>query len=173
MAMEPLILNSPIDWILFLLEGLGAVSFAVSGTIIAIKKRNDAVGAVIFALITAFGGGLIRDIVIGRTPPALFSTLESAILAACCFLVAFVLFHVAFIGKLATVLTERMHNVLLEGSDMIGLALFCVLGVDSAVGFLGAGATPALLCVCGCTTGVGGGILRDVFSAQIPMGFGT
>ncbi|MBE6530349.1 MAG: trimeric intracellular cation channel family protein [Ruminococcaceae bacterium] len=169
--MEPLVLNSPVSWILFLLEGLGAISFAVSGTIIAIKKRNDAVGAVIFALVTAFGGGVIRDLVIGRTPPALFSTVESAVLAGCCFLVSFTMFCVSFIGKTATILTERMHNVLLEGSDMIGLALFCVLGVDSAVNFLGANVNPALLIFCGCITGIGGGILRDIFSAQIPLVF--
>lgn len=169
--MEPLVLNTPVDWILFLLEALGAVSFAVSGTIIAIKKRNDVVGAVIFALVTAFGGGLIRDLVIGRNPPALFTSMEYAILAAICFLVSFTLFCVAFIGKTAIVLTERMHNVLLEGSDMIGLALFCVLGVDSAVDFLGSPSNPALLIFCGCITGIGGGILRDIFSAQIPLVF--
>lgn len=169
--MEPLVLNSLIDWIFFLLEGLGAVSFAVSGTIIAIKKRTDAVGAVIFALITAFGGGLIRDLVIGRTPPALFSTVECAILAGVCFGVSFILFLVSFIGKTAIVLTDRMHNVLLEGSDMLGLALFCVLGVDAAIGFLPSPANPALLIFCGCITGIGGGILRDIFSAQIPMVF--
>lgn len=169
--MEPLVLNSAVDWVLFLLEGLGAVSFAVSGTIIAIKKRTDAVGAVIFALVTAFGGGLIRDLVIGRNPPVLFSTVESAILAGVCFFVSFTLFCVAFIGKVAIVLTERMHNALLEGSDMIGLALFCILGVESAVGFLPSPANPALLVFCGCATGIGGGILRDVFSAQIPLVF--
>ena len=54
---------------------------------------------------------------------------------------------------------------------MIGLALFCILGVDSAIHFLGSPSNPALLIFCGCITGIGGGILRDIFSAQIPLVF--
>ena len=172
--MEPLVLNSVVDWVMFFLVCVGIVSFAVSGTIIAIQKKTDLIGAIIFAFTTAFGGGLIRDIIIGRNPPALFSTVEYAIYAIICLAVSLSLFLVSFIGKAATVLTGQIHNRLLEGSDSLGLALFCVLGVDSAATFCaanGISANPGLLIFCGCITGIGGGILRDIFSAQIPLIF--
>ena len=58
-----------IDRIMFILACVGVVSYAVSGTIVAIKRRLDVFGALILATVTTFGGGLIRDITIGRTPP--------------------------------------------------------------------------------------------------------
>ncbi len=161
-----------VNSIIFALECIAVISFSVSGTVVAIGKRADVFGAVIFSFITTFGGGLIRDLIIGNHPPLLFVSREYAILAAICFAVSLTVFLISFAGNIADRLSQNLHNLLLEGTDMLGLALFCILGVDSAMA-----SAPeiqnnvALLVFCGCITGVGGGILRDVFSAQIPLLF--
>ena len=169
--MSQLVLNTPVDVVIFVLECIAAASFSVSGTICAIAKRTDFVGALIFAFVTVFGGGFIRDLVIGRNPPLLLSSMEYAILAAICLVVSISVFLIAFIPNVAGKLTAGLHNAILEASDMVGLALFCILGVDSALAAPVSAGNTALLIFCGCMTGVGGGILRDVLSAQIPLLF--
>ena len=61
-----------IDSILLFIEILGVVSFAVAGALVAIDKETDVFGVVFLSLMTCFGGGIIRDITIGRNPPAFF-----------------------------------------------------------------------------------------------------
>ena len=63
-----------VDIILSIVEYIGVVSFTVSATVIAINKKTDAVGAVIFALLTCFGGGMLRDVILGTTPKILSSS---------------------------------------------------------------------------------------------------
>lgn len=161
-----------VDTVTFVLECVGIASFSASGTILAIKKRMDVFGALILAMITAFGGGLMRDLVIGVHPPKLFATQEYAVLAAIGAGVSLLLFLLSFFGNVAVLLTEHAHNVFLEATDTVGLALFCVLGVDSALASAPQCAENTMLLIfCGCITGVGGGVLRDVLSAQIPTVF--
>ena len=164
-------LTSAVDWIIFLLECFAIASFAISGTISAINKRADVFGALIFAFVTSFGGGLMRDLIIGRTPPLLFTSKEYAVLAAICFAVSLTVFLAAFIGNAAESLNAHAHSWLMEGSDMVGLAFFCILGVDSVLNFPPVSGNAMLVIFCGCITGIGGGILRDVLSAQIPLLF--
>lgn len=161
-----------VELVIFLLTCIAVASYAVSGTIVAIQKRADVFGALFFAFITAFGGGLIRDLTIGTNPPLLFISRDYAILAAVCFTVSLTVFLVSFAGNNADRLSHSLHNLLIEGTDMIGLAFFCVLGVDTALSSVpDLAGNRALLVFCGCITGIGGGILRDVLSAEIPLLF--
>ena len=155
---------------LFIIQTLGAISFALTGTIIAIQKKTDFVGAVFFALLTAFGGGIIRDLVLGHTP-RVFIEREMYVTAALCAALSLCCFHLAFIKPVAKFIGAHKHNFVLELTDALGLSTFCVLGVDLARNVAGEGATPVLLIFCGLITGVGGGMLRDICSAQIPSIF--
>ena len=159
-----------LDTVLFLLQCVGVASFAVTGTIIAIQKKLDVVGALVFALLTSFGGGMIRDIVSGSVP-RLFLQKDYYIMAAICISIALLCFHLAFFPRIGSFITKLQHNFVLELTDAIGLALFCVLGVDSTRSRVGEGGAPILLIFGGFITGVGGGMLRDICSATIPSIF--
>lgn len=157
-----------VDVILYIVEYIGVISFAVSGTVIAIKKKTDAVGALFFALLTCFGGGIIRDVVLGNVPRIFIET-KNYFLALTCIVVAVICFALAFVPKTADFITKHSHDFVIEFTDAIGLSVFCVFGVDVAIE-LGFDNT-VLLIFCGCITGVGGGMLRDICSAEIPFIF--
>lgn len=153
------------DIILKIVEYIGVISFAISGTAIAVKKKTDAVGAVFFALLTSFGGGMIRDITLGSVPRVL-TEVNNYILAAVCICVSLVFFILAFVPR-ASKLTHQSHGFAIDFTDAIGLSAFCVTGINTAIelGF----ENVVLLIFCGCVTGVGGGMLRDICSAEIPF----
>lgn len=157
-----------VDIVLNIVEYIGVISFAISGTVIAINKKADAVGAVFFALLTCFGGGLIRDIALGDVPRILTVT-SNYYLALVCIIVALICFALAFIPKTASFITKHSHDFVIEFTDAIGLSVFCVFGVDVAIEL--GHTNPILLIFCGCITGVGGGMLRDICSAEIPFIF--
>jgi uncharacterized membrane protein YeiH len=158
-----------IDIILKIVEYIGVVSFTISGTVIAINKKTDGVGAVVFALLTCFGGGLIRDIILGVTPRVLTDT-NMHYLALTCIFISLLCFVLAFIPKTATFIFKHSHDFVIEFTDAVGLSVFCIFGIDAAVETASL-SSPVLLIFCGCITGVGGGMLRDVFSAEIPFIF--
>lgn len=157
-----------VDIILNIVEYIGVISFAISGTAIAINKKTDSVGALFFALLTCFGGGMIRDIALGIVPKVLTDT-SYYFLALTCIIVSFICFTLAFIPKTADFISKHSHDFVIEFTDAIGLSVFCVFGVDAAI-TLGH-TNPILLIFCGCITGVGGGMLRDICSAEIPFIF--
>lgn len=157
-----------VDIILNIVEYIGVISFAISGAVIAINKKTDAVGALFFSLLTCFGGGMIRDVALGIVPRILTET-RNYFLALCCLIVSGVCFALAFIPKTADFITKHSHDFAIEFTDAIGLSVFCIFGVDVAIE-LGFDNT-ILLIFCGCITGVGGGMLRDICSAEIPFIF--
>jgi uncharacterized membrane protein YeiH len=139
------------------LDLIGIFAFAVSGALLAAQKRFDVVGVVMLAEITALGGGIARDLVIGAVPPAAFR--HAAYLLVPLAAAAFVFF--------AHPHAERIRTPLLV-FDAAGLALFTVAGTAKAASFgLGAVAAVAL----GVITAVGGGILRDVLAGDVPVVF--
>ena len=158
-----------VDIILSIVEYMGVISFAISGTVIAINKKTDGVGAVVFALLTCFGGGMIRDIILGVTPRVLTNT-YAHYLALTCILVSLTCFTLAFLPKTAKFIFKHSHDFIIDFTDAIGLSVFCVFGIDIALEACPS-ANPVLLIFCGCITCVGGGMLRDVFSAEIPFIF--
>ena len=159
-----------LDTIFLILQCLGVFSFSITGTIIGIRKRTDFIGALFLALLTTFGGGVIRDVVTGNLP-RLFTERDYYIMAIVCVVTSLLCFHLAFIEPIGKFIGKHSHNFFLELADAIGLSLFCVLGVDATREMLGEGTIPLILIFGGIITGVGGGILRDICSAQIPSIF--
>ena len=136
---------------------LGILTFAAMGALTAVSKRFDLVGVVVLAGVTAVGGGSIRDIVVGRLPPDAFRN-EWQLWAV--FAVALAVFAGRrWMGRL-----ERPIYYF----DTLGLALFAALGAERGVAYdLGFWGTV----VAGTVSGVGGGVLRDLLSGQVPMIF--
>ncbi len=75
--------------VMSILDILGTVAFSLSGAIEAMKKRMDMLGVLVLGLITAVGGGIIRDIIIGRFPPTVFRSPNNALIAIITALTAF------------------------------------------------------------------------------------
>jgi uncharacterized membrane protein YeiH len=141
--------------LLLALDLTGTFAFAVNGAFTALRlTRLDIVGVVTLAMITALGGGIIRDVLIDSLPPATFSDWRYLAVAAGGGLVAFV-----FGRRL-----ERL-NMPITVLDAAGLSLFAVTGASKALGF---GLGPAQAVILGAITGVGGGTLRDVLIRQVP-----
>ncbi|MFF8917108.1 trimeric intracellular cation channel family protein [Streptomyces sp. NPDC015032] len=136
------------------LDIVGIFVFAISGALLAVRKNFDVFGIAVLAEVTALGGGLFRDIVIGAVPPAAFTDLgyfTTPLLAAG--LVFFLHPQV-----------ERIQ-VGVNVFDAAGLGLFCVTGTVKAYDYgLGLTASAAL----GLATAVGGGVLRDVLANEVP-----
>jgi uncharacterized membrane protein YeiH len=136
------------------LELVGIFVFAISGGLMAIQKGFDAVGILILAEVTALGGGVVRDLIIGDIPPAAFRQVGYL-------LVPLVAATVAFF---AHPVVERLTFAVLL-FDAAGLGLFCVTGTLKALDH-GLGSVQSA--VLGVTTGVGGGLLRDIIARQTP-----
>ena len=154
---------------LIVIQCIGAVSFTVSATIYAIHKRADIIGALVFSLLTCFGGGFIRDLALGNLPPSILSSKTLIYTALLSVIVCIICYHLGFIKRVARFADRHQHSFLIEFTDSLGLASYVISGLEIAretgnEGFV-------VLVFAGCITGVGGGILRDVCSAQIPAVF--
>jgi len=148
-----------------ILELLGVASFAVSGAMVGIDKKADIFGVLFLAIITALGGGVIRDMMLGHLPPRMFTSYIYIVLAC---VSALVVFLDAYIKREK----YRSHKMKLDAIvnifDAAGLAAFTVSGMDMAIEVCGMG-SPLLVIALGMTTGVGGGMLRDVLTNSMPM----
>ena len=151
--------------VFFLMEMIGTVAFACSGAMVAIEKRLDLLGIIVLGETTAVGGGMIRDIIIGIHPPALFVDPIYVIAAFVSVVVLFV--AVKYFYQSADILESPMYEAVLNLLDAIGLGAFTVVGIDTAVG-AGFGEYKFLMIFLGVITGVGGGILRDMMAGQTP-----
>ena len=141
--------------LLLALDLTGTFAFALNGSLTALRAaRLDIVGVVALGMITALGGGIIRDVLLGSLPPATFSDWRYLAVAAGGGLITFV-----FGRRL-----ERLNTPIIF-LDAVGLSLFAVTGASKA---LGSGLGPAQAVILGTITGVGGGTLRDVLIQQIP-----
>jgi uncharacterized membrane protein YeiH len=136
------------------LELIGIFAFATSGALLAIRRDFDVVGIAILAVTTALGGGILRDLLLGDTPPLALVRWEYLVVALAAAAVALV----------AHPELERLTRTLLV-FDAAGLGLFCVTGTVKA---LEHGLAPVAAAALGATTAVGGGVLRDVIAREIP-----
>ncbi|WP_235834640.1 trimeric intracellular cation channel family protein [Actinomadura logoneensis] len=136
------------------LDLVGIFVFAVSGALAAVQKRLDVVGMVVLAEITALGGGILRDLVIGAVPPVAFTSVSYVVVPLLASALVF-FWHPHF--------TRIMPAVMLF--DAAGLGLFCVTGAIKALDYH---LSPLHAVLLGVITAVGGGILRDMMSGQIP-----
>jgi uncharacterized membrane protein YeiH len=141
--------------LLYVLDLIGVAVFAVSGALAASRKGLDVFGVLVFAAITAVGGGTLRDLLLDRHP--IFWMLDPAYLGVT---IAAALLTVAYLHR------RPAPGRALLVADALGLALFAISGARIAEAI---GHSPLIVVLLGTMTGVAGGVLRDVLSAQIPL----
>ncbi len=150
--------------ILLIFELIGTVAFALSGALIGISKKMDIFGVIILGLITAVGGGVIRDLVLGNTPPETFKNPIYGIVAIVVSIIVFIPFF-----RKALLKNQRAFDIILLVMDSLGLAVFTVVGIETAVNVTGYNIY--LLLFVGVVTGVGGGVMRDTLAGNTPYIF--
>ncbi|MES4907917.1 MULTISPECIES: trimeric intracellular cation channel family protein [unclassified Streptomyces] len=136
------------------LELAGIFVFAISGALLGVRKNFDVFGMAVLAEVTALGGGVFRDLVIGAAPPAAFTDLGY-------FLTPLIATTIVFFLHPEV---ERI-TVAVGVFDAAGLGLFCVTGTMKAYDH-GLGLT--FCAVLGMTTAIGGGVLRDLLAHEVP-----
>ena len=143
---------------IFALEIIGTIAFAISGAMVGIEKKMDIFGVLVLGMTTAVGGGIIRDLLIGVVPPMAFQEPVYALTAIAVSIIVFLPFVRNRINKISKMILLM---------DSIGLGIFTVIGIKAAASFNNAFLSIFLALV----TGVGGGVLRDVFAQDRPMIF--
>ncbi|MEU1791433.1 trimeric intracellular cation channel family protein [Streptomyces sparsogenes] len=136
------------------LDLAGIFVFAISGALLAVRKNFDIVGMALLAEVTALGGGVFRDLVIGAVPPAAFTDLGYFLTPLIATVIVFFLHPEV----------ERI-TAAVGVFDAAGLGLFCVAGTTKAYDH-GLGLT--FCAVLGMTTAIGGGVLRDLLAHEVP-----
>lgn len=154
-----------IDTVILAIELVGVLSFAASGAMTGLRKNMDLFGVCILGLTTAVGGGVLRDVILGNTPPATF---QDPIYAA----VAIVTSLVLFLPRVRRLLnrSQRLYDLGMLAMDTLGLGIFTVMGIQIAYTRV-AEPTVFLLVFVGVVTGVGGGVLRDMMAGNTPYIF--
>lgn len=147
-----------------ILDLLGTIAFAVSGAALAIQKKMDIFGVNVLAVVTAIGGGVLRDSLIGALPPASFMNPFYVTVAV---LTANTVFLVMYFQPPVPARASLIYDGTMFWFDTLGIAAFTVDGVMLGVerGFV---TQTFLLTFLGVVTGVGGGVIRDLLANQMP-----
>ena len=156
---------SVLDVVVFALEMIGTVVFSISGGLVGIERGLDYFGIPVLSMTTAVGGGMLRDLILGNTPPSMFTN-------------PVYVFVAIVTSSLMLFLLHRYGNFVENGKfvsfmglinffDALGLGIFTIIGVNSA---LDSGYHNTFLAVfVGVMTGVGGGMLRDIMVRRTPL----
>lgn len=150
--------------LLLIMEWIGTISFATSGSLVAIRHGLDLFGVLTVGTITAVGGGIMRDIMLGNVPPKIFSFPLILTVAVVTSIVVFLLAY--FFRKKFDELTQSIDTINIF-FDALGLAAFSITGVEVAC-LESLKANVLLVIIMGTITGVGGGVLRDVLVNEKP-----
>ena len=143
------------ETLLLALDLSGTFAFALNGALTAMRVADvDIIGVLTLGIITAMGGGIVRDMLIDSLPPATFSDWRYLAVAAGGSLIAF------FLGRRLSHLMGPINML-----DAVGLSFFAVTGASKALAF---GLGPAQAVILGAVTAVGGGTLRDVLTKRVP-----
>lgn len=144
-----------IPTLILFLDLCGTFAFALSGALAGIRRKLDIFGILVLSFAAACVGGITRDLLIGAVPPAALQDWRYLAVSLLAGLSAF--FWFSLIEKLR-------HPVLLM--DAVGLAFFAVSGTEKALAF---GLSPLMAALMGMLTGIGGGVVRDVLLAEVPV----
>jgi uncharacterized membrane protein YeiH len=144
-----------VEHLLLVIDLMGTALFAAEGASTAVQARLDVLGLLVLGFVTALGGGILRDLLIGDVPP---SSIRNWIYPA------------VALGAGATVFllhayTSGVNTWLVTTLDAAGLSFFAVAGATKALEF---GLHPLLATMMGGITGVGGGTIRDLLIGQVP-----
>lgn len=137
------------------LDLIGTLVFAISGAMVGTQRGADLFGVLVLAFVTAVAGGIMRDVVLGAVPPAALTSWHMLAISVAGGLLAF----------LAPRLIARLH-LSAQVFDAAGLGVFAVTGTQKALDY---GLTPLMAAVLGMVSGIGGGMVRDVLTAQVPV----
>lgn len=141
----------------YVIEILGTISFAISGSFAAMQKRLDPFGVLIIAFVTSIGGGTVRDLLLGDTPVAWMRDVNYCLLI--------------LITSLLTIFFKtqiKRFKITLFLFDSLGLGLFTLVGVQKGIVF---GLDPGMCVALGTITGCFGGVIRDTLLNTIPLIF--
>lgn len=154
--------------ITFFMEMAGTVAFAASGTMVGVERNMDIFGVSVLGVVTAVGGGMIRDIVLGIIPPNVFTNPVYALVATITSCVVFLVFY--WKRQLLEGHMRLTYDRVMLVMDSIGLGIFTVVGVNTGIrsGYMD---NVFLLVFLGTITGVGGGLMRDMMAGVPPYIF--
>ncbi|AUS04457.1 trimeric intracellular cation channel family protein [Tamlana sp. s12] len=141
----------------YIVEIFGTAAFAISGVLVALKKRMDLFGILIIAFVTSVGGGTLRDILIGVTPVSWMTNIVYSYV-----IIGASIFGIIFRSKLNYLRTSLFLF------DTIGIGLYTVVGVERGIN---AGLHPVICIAIGTITACFGGVVRDVLCNEIPVIF--
>lgn len=149
-------------WMIF--DLLGTIAFAVSGAMVGIEKKMDIFGIIVLALLTAVGGGMVRDVLAGVTPPMALRNITDftlAIVTALIVSVAYMIWPLSYRHRRGI---ELAYNI----CDTVGLASFTITGFITGMAH-SIGNPYVLPVLLGIITAVGGGVLRDLMALKMPV----
>ena len=152
---------------MFWLEVIGVIAFGICGAMAAMERGADLFGVLFLAVITALGGGVIRDVLLGWFPPRMFTSYAYVAIAVAS---ALLVFLDACIRRERYRQNRDKLDSVVNVFDALGLGVFTVVGVQCAYR-QAEHYTLFLTVFVGLITGVGGGVLRDVFSGERPYIF--
>jgi uncharacterized membrane protein YeiH len=138
-----------------MLNLIGTFAFGLSGGILAVRKKMDLFGVLVLSVATGLGGGIMRDLILGHTPP--MTLVDWRYLAAAGVAGLLVFFDFRQIVRWSRFVTAF---------DAAGLAIFTVTGTTIA---LAAQLNPVPATLLGMLTGIGGGALREILAAEVPL----
>ena len=147
------------------IEVIGIIAFSVSGAMVAIRRKTDLFGVMLLAILTAMGGGLLRDMIFSFTPPVIFSLKWYLLI---CVIVSVIVFLIARKYSKTYLENETKIEHINDIFDALGLGIFAVMGTKVGIehGFV----DDAIITIsCGVITCIGGGIIRDVLTMSIPF----
>jgi uncharacterized membrane protein YeiH len=152
---EPLAARQLVQTLLLVLDLGGTAAFAFSGAMSGTRRGLDLFGVLVLAFVASSFGGIGRDLLIGAVPPAALRDWRYLAVSVAAGLIAF----------FWAPLVERLRNPV-RTLDALGLAFFAVAGTQKALAF---GLNPVMAALLGMLTGVGGGMVRDLLLAEIPV----
>lgn len=150
--------------IIYIMELIGTIAFAISGALIAVRRSLDLFGVVLVGSITSVGGGIMRDLFLGKFPPNIFSNVIVLIIAA---ITAIVVFVISYFNANKFESFEKRIESINNFFDAVGLATFSAIGTEMAceLGFYDMAIFSISM---GMLTGIGGGIIRDILVDSTP-----
>lgn len=143
--------------LLHIIELLGIIMFAISGGLSAFEKRMDIFGILVIATVTALGGGMVRDVIVGDTPVLWLKDVNYV--------------YYVLIGYLITLIFRKKLSYFRKSLflfDTIGLGMYTIVGIEKGIKF---GLDPINCIALGTITACFGGVMRDILCNQIPILF--
>ncbi|MCR5758151.1 MAG: trimeric intracellular cation channel family protein [Selenomonas sp.] len=150
-----------LTWVIF--DIMGTIAFAVSGAMVAIQRRMDIFGIIVLAALTAVGGGMVRDVLAGITPPVALCNITDFMLS----IIIAIVVSLGYSFCPFSALNKNFWLVVYNMFDTVGLASFTITGMLTGLS-QEAGNPYVLPVLLGVITAVGGGILRDLMAHRMP-----